>query len=285
MFRLVICDLDNTLYDWLSYFVPSFYAMVDSVIKTTDWDREKLLDEFRMIHQKHHDSEHPFALLETESVLQMFQGKDPKISKEYFDSAFHAFNSMRKKELKTYREVHETLNALKEMDICLVAHTDAKLHACVDRLQRLDLTQYFDLIFCRKRADSDHPDGLSEKERLKGYPIEKITELPHERRKPDPNILKEICETMNVSPQETAYVGDSIAHDIMMANDAGIFSIFAKYGTKRDNDEWDKLVRVSHWTPEDVQREKELRETAENVKANFTANTISEILIPINRAN
>ena len=90
---------------------------------------------------------------------------------------------------------------------------------------------------------------------------------------------------MNVSPQETAYVGDSIAHDIMMANDAGIFSIFAKYGTKRDNDEWDKLVRVSHWTPEDVQREKELRETAENVKANFTANTISEILIPINRAN
>ena len=72
MNRLLVCDLDNTLYDWVSYFVPSFYAMVDKVVEITGWDREQLLDEFQKVHQKHNDAEHPFALLETALVRDMF---------------------------------------------------------------------------------------------------------------------------------------------------------------------------------------------------------------------
>lgn len=278
-FRLVVCDLDNTLYDWVSYFVPSFYAMVDKVTEITDWDREQLLDEFQIVHQKHHDSEHPFALLETALVNEMFPDGDLRAAKEHFDDAFHAFNAMRKQKLGTFPRVHETLNILRTNQIRLVAHTEAKLHAVVDRLRRLDLTQYFDKVFCQERADSQHPEGLTNEQWLDGFPIEKITELSHHQRKPDPSVLSEICATMDVKKSQTAYIGDSKTRDIMMANDSGVFSIFAEYGTERNPNDWDKLVRVTHWTDEDVTREAELREAAESVEADFVARkNISEIL-------
>lgn len=281
MFRLVVCDLDNTLYDWVSYFVPSFYAMVDKVVEITGWDRERLLDEFQKVHQKHHDSEHPFALLETDLVKEMFPDGDLRDAKEYFDDAFHAFNSMRNKTLSTFPQVHETLGALKSSDIRLVAHTEAKFHAVVDRLRRLDLTQYFEKVFCRERADSRHPEGLSDEEWLKDFPLEKITEFSHDQRKPDPTVLLEVCKIMTVEPSETAYIGDSITHDIMMASAAGVFSIYAKYGTERDPSDWDKLVRVTHWTDDDVAREAELRKAAQLVEADFVAKiSFAEILTP-----
>src|ERR1700737_3268202 len=70
--RLLICDLDNTLYDWVGYFVPSFYAMVDEAVRITGCDRETLLDDFRRVHQAREDSEQPFALLETETIKQIY---------------------------------------------------------------------------------------------------------------------------------------------------------------------------------------------------------------------
>jgi hypothetical protein len=66
---LLICDLDNTLYDWVGYFVPSFYAMVDTAVQITGCERETLLDDFRREHRARGDSEQPFALLETEANL------------------------------------------------------------------------------------------------------------------------------------------------------------------------------------------------------------------------
>jgi FMN phosphatase YigB (HAD superfamily) len=77
-FKLLICDMDNTLYDWVSYFVPSFYAMVDATVNLLGCDRDRLLDDFREVHQRHHDSEQPFALLETRTVSDFFKGLEKK---------------------------------------------------------------------------------------------------------------------------------------------------------------------------------------------------------------
>ena len=256
--------------------------MVDKVLELTDWDREQLLDEFQSVHQIHHDSEHPFALLETASVKAMFPDGNLKAAKNHFDEAFHAFNSMRKKTLAPYPTVQETLDILFSTEMSIVAHTESKLHAVVDRLRRLDLIKYFDKVFCRERGDSNHPDQDAAEWWFEEFPMEKVVELSHHQRKPDPTVLLEICNTMNVSPSDTVYVGDSIAHDIMMANEAGVFSIWTAYGTERDPSDWDKLVRITHWTQEDVAREKQLREVAQDFKPNFVAeNSLSEILQPL----
>ena len=166
-------------------------------------------------------------------------------------------------------------------NISLVAHTDAKFYAVVDRLNRLNLTKYFQKVFCRERADSSHPDGLSNEQWFEGFPTEIISEHSHHQRKPDPSVLRKICAIMEIDASQIAYVGDSIAHDIKMANEAGIFSIFAEYGNERDQSYWDKLVRVTHWTEEDVNREAKLREAAKSVEADFVAKkSFAEILTP-----
>ena len=283
---LLVCDLDNTLYDWVSYFVPSFYAMVEKVIEITDCDREKLLDDFKIVHQKHHDSEHPFSLLETEIVRTSFRGlRRPQIAK-ILDPAFHAFNSNRKRLLKLHPGVSLTLATLARSDVVLVAHTDSKLYGAVDRLRRLELTKYFSRIYCRERPNSDHPDPDSGVKWLADFPMEKVVELRRHQTKPDPSVLLEICSAEGFSISETAYIGDSMARDVLMAKRAGVYAIWAAYGAGHDEAKYAKLVRISHWTEDDIETEKKLKEEAAKVRPEFTAyESFSEVLEALNLAS
>ena len=141
--KVLICDLDGTLYDWVGYFVPTFYAMVDAVVCITGCDREKLLDDLRAVHQRHGDTGQPFALLETDTVKKLYAHNSQKSVIAKLDPAFHAFNSARKKHLKLYPHVRKTLNMLDASGVKLIAHTESKLYGVVDRLDRLDLFRYF----------------------------------------------------------------------------------------------------------------------------------------------
>lgn len=49
---LLIADLDNTLYDWVTFFARAFSAMVDELETLLTIDRERLLDEFKVVHQR-----------------------------------------------------------------------------------------------------------------------------------------------------------------------------------------------------------------------------------------
>jgi phosphoglycolate phosphatase len=271
--KLLVCDLDNTLYDWVGYFVPSFYAMVDVAVAIMKCDREKLLDDFRIVHQHAHDSEHPFALLETQTVKDLYEGTPRLDVIQALDPAFHAFNSARKKNLKLYPQVRETLDLLSSSGITLVAHTESKLYGVVDRLRRLDLYRYFSRIYCRERLLDGSPSGKTLAEWLNEFPIERVTELASHQAKPSKEVLLEICADENLSPEETAYVGDSISRDMLMAKRAGVLSIWAEYGTKRDPETYAALVRVTHWTPDEVAREKMNSEEAKSIKPDCVAHS------------
>ncbi len=276
--KLLVCDLDNTLYDWVGYFVPAFYAMVDEVVSVTGCDREQLLDEFRAVHRHHHDSEHPFALLETPTILRLYTGLTRQQTAEKLDSAFHAFNSSRKKNLQLYPGVRESMEALSRAGCVLIAHTESKLYSALDRLTRLDLDNHFKRIYCRERPQSQHPDTGAGKRWLSRIPLQKVTELSHHQRKPDPDVLLEICRVERVSPADAAYVGDSMARDILMAKAANVFAIWAKYGS-RHQDQYEKLVRVTHWTDDDVTREKTLAAKAAAIRPDAVLQeSFSEIL-------
>src|SRR5687767_12563680 len=119
MKKLLVCDLDNTLYDWVTYFVTAFYAMVDEVVRITGCDRERLLDDFRTVHRRHHDSEHPFSLLETQTIRDLFPGKSRSQIAKRLDPAFHAFNASRKEHLCLFPGVREGLNKLTQVRITL----------------------------------------------------------------------------------------------------------------------------------------------------------------------
>ncbi len=280
--KLLVCDLDNTLYDWVRYFVRAFYAMVDKTVELTGCNRQRLLDDFKRVHQYYHDSEHPFSLLETETIVNHFRHLDRGEIYENLDPAFHAFNSVRKRELSLHETVRETLETLVENDIVLVAHTDSKLFGTVDRIRRLGLTSYFSKIYCRERVNSTHPNSSAGSNWLDDFPLEKVIELSRHQMKPDPSVLLEICEREGFQTTDCAYVGDSIARDILMAKRAGAYAIWAAYGAHHDEDEYARLVRISHWTEEDVKRERELKEEAKKINPDFImTNSFSEVLLAL----
>jgi phosphoglycolate phosphatase len=277
--KLLVCDLDNTLYDWVGYFVPSFYSMVDAVVQITHCDREKLLDDFREVHQKHADAEHPFALLETNTIRELYKNVSTQAMLKAVDTAFHAFNSSRKRNLQLQPHVIDTLEALKTIDIRLVAHTESKLYGVVDRLTRLNLFPYFSRVYCRERSQSAHPNPGTGIEWLERIPGDKVVELSHQQAKPDPSVLLEICARENVAAHDAAYVGDSIARDILMAKRAGMFSIWAQYGAEHDPETYAKLVRISHWTSDEVAKELRLKEEAKSIKPDYIArSSFAEVL-------
>lgn len=277
--ELIVCDLDNTLYDWVGYFVPSFYAMVDEVVRITGCDRELLLDDFRKVHRRHHDSEHPFSLLETETIRNLYPDKDLADIARILDPAFYAFNSSRKQNLKLYDGVKESLDFLSNSGVTLVAHTESKLYNVLDRLNRLELNEYFCRIYCRERPQSLHPDPITNRNWLNQFSLKNVVELSHHQRKPNPDVLLEICQNEGFTPHDSAYVGDSIARDILMAKTANVYAIWAKYGSTHSEEQYAALVRISHWTPEDVEREQRLKKQAEGIKPDYVLeNSFEEIL-------
>lgn len=281
-YQLLVCDLDNTLYDWVGYFVPSFYAMLDNALELLNCDKEQLLDDFKQVHQKHHDSEYPFALLETQTVLKQYPDLNKQELYKKLSPVFLEFNEMRKKMLRLHPGVYETLEKLHHSGIKLVAHTEANLFAVIDRLERLKLTHFFEKIYCKERLKTLHPNGKATNPIYESFPYSKIIELSHHQRKPDERVLLEICDKFSILPENTAYVGDSMARDILMASRAKVFSIFAEYGSRHDKYLYEQLVRISHWTTEEIEREIALQKEASNLTPNYKLkNNFSEILIPL----
>jgi FMN phosphatase YigB (HAD superfamily) len=278
--KLLVCDLDNTLYDWVSYFVPSFYAMIDTAVRITGCDREKLLDDFRAVHRRHGDSEQPFALLETETIKALYRSRTANDAAKELDPAFHAFNSARKANLKLHPHVRETLEALSTVGVILIAHTESKLFGVVDRLNRLDLFQYFQKVYCRERSYTPHPIPQLASDWLERIPKDRVFELSHHQAKPNPSVLLEICAREGFDPEDASYVGDSVARDILMAKRANVFSIWAAYGAQHDPERYAKLVRISHWTAEEVAQEQELREEAKKIRPDYIAHTSFKEVLP-----
>jgi FMN phosphatase YigB (HAD superfamily) len=65
---------------------------------------------------------------------------------------------------------------------------------------------------------------------------------------------------VGASADATLYVGDSLYKDVAMAREAGVLGAWAKYGEARGQPGYDFLREVSHWTQEDVEKDRLLKE-------------------------
>jgi FMN phosphatase YigB (HAD superfamily) len=264
---LLICDLDNTLYDWVSFFSNAFYRMVEVAAPLLDSDEAGLLDELRTVHRKYHNSEQPFALLETEAALRKFPSMSRRDRYRELDPAFHAFNSARKEYLQVYPGVVETLEAAKSAGAIVVAHTEATTVNAEYRLNKLGLSRFFSRLYALEHSGEEHPT-LEQTVRFEGVGYVQALRLAD--RKPDARVLRDILRDVAVSPRRALYVGDSISRDIGMANAAGVYSAWARYGTLYEEEHWQRLVRISHWTEEDVRRARDASERYGKAVPNFT---------------
>lgn len=246
---MLVTDLDNTLYDWVTYFSRAFYAMVEQASKILEVPEERILDELRLVHRRFRDTETPFALLETEAVRERYRGLDRTEVAELMDPAFHRFSSARKQWLKLFPRVRETLEEIRASGVEIVAHTEAAVPTAAFRLSYLGIAEHFAALYASS-LDGPPPPRQSA---LVNYPFA-IKTLPRGENKPNPDVLRDICRSRGVSTAEAVFVGDSLVRDVGMAKQAGVFAVWAKYGTRYDRNDWQRIVRVTHWTDADVEK-------------------------------
>jgi len=276
MKKLLITDLDNTLYDWVSFYAQSFSAMLDKLVGILNISKEELQNEFRKVHLKHGNSEYPFAALELDTVQKLYIGLSDEDILIKLDEAFHAFNSVRKKTLVCYFGVVQTLKELNDRGVVIVGHTEAPVRNALFRLEFLKLKQYIKHLYAPR--DRYYQDlNKSSKLWIESYG-DFIYQLDESEKKPNPYLLKDICEKEGVSLEQAIYVGDSLIKDISMANSAGIDSVLARYGKQHESKYWDVLVSITHWSSEDVIRETKLKELYSHVKPTYSIDEFRDIL-------
>ncbi|MFT3698263.1 MAG: HAD family hydrolase [Kofleriaceae bacterium] len=272
--RLLVTDLDNTLYDWVTFFATSFMEMVEAATRILAADKEKLLDDLRLVHRKYHNSEHPFALLETDTVRSTLVGATPEQCADRLNEAFHAFNSARKRTLRLYPSVLETLTELSAQGVRIVAHTEATVTNAQFRLSKLGIAKFIDRLYALEHV-GEHPRAAGA-EIVAG--VKNVRLIRHDERKPDPRVLRDISRDTQTPLNEILYVGDSIVRDIGMAKEAGAWAAWAKYGTEFAPEHWRTLVRVTHWTSEDIARSETDKRRLGNAHPDQVLDTFSDIL-------
>jgi FMN phosphatase YigB (HAD superfamily) len=274
MTKMLITDLDNTLYDWVTYFSKSFEAMVNCLSELISEDKEEILCEFKAIHQHYGNTEQPFAILELPIVQKHFGPASRTKLKEKLSKPLYAFNSTRKRLLTLYDGVEMALQRLCISGFKIVGFTEAISINALFRLEKLGIKKYIKRLYAPEGKYLEHPDPNFKKPIDVNY----ICFIPKDNKKPNPQVLLDICKRENVDPADTWYVGDSLIRDISMANSANIKSIWAKYGTQYSPQLWDILVRVTHWTENDVRRENELFSQSKEVVPTYTINSFHKIL-------
>ncbi|MEU9511143.1 HAD-IA family hydrolase [Micromonospora sp. NPDC048169] len=242
----LILDMDNTLYDWVAYFVPAVRAMVALAAELLDVSEDELRGDLQAVHRNHGNTEHPFALLETSAVERRLPGMSQRARHEHLRPAFAAFNEVRRRHLRLYPDVERTLQTIKATGCHIVGHTEAKDVNISSRARSLGLDVMLEAIYAPQFVGPPHPLGA---DRRSAPAAIEVRVLPPASRKPNPEIPRRIAEQLGVPPARCLYVGDSLNKDVAMAKRAGMLAAWARYGTHHDSGLWSDLVALSHWDP------------------------------------
>jgi len=254
---LVITDLDNTLYDWFELWYHPFMTLLDALERDSGISREVLVREIKQVHERHQTSEYAFLVQELPSLQKRHPGED--VVKVY-DDAIHEYRRIRKHHLQLYPGVLHTLEVLKRKGVLVVGYTESMSFYSASRVRALALDGLLDFLY----SPEDHalPDGLA-RENIRMYSPEsyKLTRTVHRHTpagelKPNPAILLDILREVGGAVETSIYVGDSLIKDILMAQEAGVTDVHAKYGTAHTREEYELLRSVTHWTAEQVERER-----------------------------
>lgn len=274
--QLLITDLDNTLFDWFNIWYYSFSAMLNKTSEITKIPKQQLIEEIRPIHQKHGTAEYAFVLQEIPSLLKLYG--NPEIIKEELDEAIHAHRSARKDHLTLYQGVHESLTELKQRGTRVVAYTESKEWYSKFRLKKLGLDSLIDVLY----SPTDHHVPIPQAERTEINLERTICKnTPENELKPNPKLLKDIIEEERYQVCESVYIGDSLLKDMEMAIQAGVDEVHAEYGNQHfqtGDERYDLLRAVTHWTDDDVRREKEIIDNKLGLQPKRVAKQFPDIL-------
>lgn len=278
--RVLVTDLDNTLFDWFDIWTKSFAPMLDELVRITGIEQARLESQIREVHQRRRTSEYSGLLLEVPALIEFADGRP---AKEVYASAIDRFRDGRAASMRLYDGVQNTLKSIKALGVPIVAYTESQAFYTALRMRWLQLDGLIDVLY--SPADTDFPEGVSpEQMRSKAAEYYGLKQTAHRHTpdhalKPDAGVLSAIVDGLSATPSEVAYVGDSLMKDVTMAQLASVQDVWAKYGAAvQDRDDYKLLQRVSHWNDHDVQREKEIRQRPDVTATHTLEQSFAELL-------
>ena len=281
--RILITDLDNTLWDWFEAWYLSFSALLHGLEATSGLSPELLEAQIRAVHQKRGTTEYSNLIREVPALVEFSAGRDPF---EVFDDALHAQSSARRRATKVYPGVEAVLRGLKARGVRIIAYTESGAYWTEWRIRHTGLDGVIDVLY--SSPDHDLAAGIDPSDLRTGryegtYGLSETEHrhVPMGMLKPNARVLCSILRDQECSPTQAAYLGDSLMKDIAMAQDAGVLDIHAKYGQAHHRKEYDLLRRVTHWTQVDVERERALAHPDADVIPTFTCQDGIEEILPI----
>jgi FMN phosphatase YigB (HAD superfamily) len=254
MADLLLTDLDNTLYNWVDYFAPSFRGMLHAISKKLDIKEDILIEEFKSVYTKYGSLEFSFTIQELESCKYLEEEDLNKI----VELGRKVFKMVRTKHLQPYEGVKETLIWCVNNDVKVIGITNAPLFHAQMRLKELHLDGYFYGLAAWEGHTSENKrfaEVINQK-RIDGKYNTKIKHtwsLPENFIKPSAEGYLSIIKTINVSYKNIYVVGDSITKDLAPATEIGAKTIWAKYGLDFDEKNLNTLLKITPWSQQGIQ--------------------------------
>jgi FMN phosphatase YigB (HAD superfamily) len=247
-YRAVVTDLDNTLYSWVDYIVPSLEAMVASLQLTTGRPRIDIVQSLKAVYTRHESNEYPFAIQES-SLFHPYQSDFESFDALVVRPAQRAFSEARRRYLHPYPGVRETLSALRARGVALVALTDAPRNAVESRVRLLELEGLLDGIYVLRgyRLPRNVNPEIRRRDEAGHYRLKttRVVELPRAAEKPDPRGLRRVLRDLGLPPEQVLYVGDNVKKDMTLARACGVAGAWAEYGTYVSTEYRERLAVIS----------------------------------------
>jgi phosphoglycolate phosphatase-like HAD superfamily hydrolase len=236
----LVCDLDNTLFDWVHAWAVSFEAMLQAIDPAVD--RSVLLRAIKRIHVARQTTE-------VHDLLSLLPEQDR--CREAFMRGAEAYRRTYAETLSLYPGVRSTLASLRTRGFKIIGYTESASTMSQARVCTLGLDAFIDTLY----VSADPETTLTP---LRLWPDEplpcrvtEVRQLPPDVIKPDPRALLTILVECNIAPGNAIFVGDHLHKDMRMATAAGVPAIWARYGTFRVPSEHALLEQVCHWPTEE----------------------------------
>lgn len=257
---LIVLDIDNTVFDWVAYYVTAMEALFTQVASTISCDPSELATQAKKVFERHGSIEYPFLIQELPTVMDYYQDNIACMLKEAVEPGRQAFNSAARHLLKPYEGVTQSLKQMRLdwPDAPIVALTDAPRYVAMWKLNKLGLLHEFQAVY--GLPDPKIPTHLKTRQVKVDQEIlmkhldrrdfdfpGRIRTLPEDYEKPGPKGLKTVLMDYDMEGQldSVLWVGDNLRKDVGLGRSLGVHTAWAEYGTKIDPKVKDRLLAFS----------------------------------------
>lgn len=201
MIKAVLFDVDNTLYDNSKQVElarrNAIESMAEAGLKLPTEEALKVLDDIVKKHGPNYDK-HFDMLVESDG-----DGPKPRV----VAAGIVAYHNTKIAHLKPFPDTTRTLLKLKDMGYKLGVITEGTDLKQWEKIIRLGLQHFFDVVFISREVNEDKSSG---------------------------RLFKAALEELGLKPGECMYVGDKLNRDVLGANRAGMTSVRILKGRYKD---------------------------------------------------